>query len=633
MIAARETSSHSILPPRLYAAYGCTALAVHVALLAYGAAVHSPVWDEIGHLPSGIVQWKHDAWELYRVNPPLVRMWATLPLLATDAPAHVRPLVSPDARIRTEFVIGKEFIDRYGSRAFEYFTLARWACIPFSVLGAVVCWRWSAEWYGRNAGLVAVTLWCFCPNLLAHGQLMTPDAGASALALTAVYAYWKWLEKAGAARMLLAGVMLGLAELAKFTLLVLYAVLPVLWLVWVCRGAPRESGTARGRHVVQLLGLKLVSVFVINLGYGFSGTGKRLGDFTFYSETLTGRERGTGIGPGNRFANSVWGQLRAPVPEHFLTGIDLQKVDFERGLWSYLRGRWEPTGWWYYYLYALAVKTPVGVLLFAASAAARSVSSTPRGLRWLRDIVLLAPALAILTLVSSQTGMNHHLRYVLPAVPFLLVWTSRAGALLDGAAAGWLRRIQGCAVLALLAWSVVSSLLVYPHSLSYFNELAGGPKNGHFHLTDSNIDWAQDLLKLRDWVQNHPQIKMDGFAYFPGHLIDPSLIGLPSTPPPSDPRWTFRPPDTTDDELGPRPGWYALGVTRLRERDRRFEYFLRFEPAAMAGYGMYIYQVSEEDAARVRRELGLPALPPNDAPRGDRHPVQPRAEGHDVRSC
>ncbi|MBI1902110.1 MAG: glycosyltransferase family 39 protein [Planctomycetia bacterium] len=604
----------------------------HVVLLAYGAAVHSPVWDEIGHLPSGIVQWKYDAWELYRVNPPLVRMWATLPLLATDAPAHVRPLVSPDARIRTEFVIGKEFIDRYGSRAFEYFTLARWACIPLSVLGGVVCWRWSAEWYGRNAGLVAVTLWSFCPNLLGHGQLMTPDAGASALALAAVYAYWKWLEKPSAARMFLAGLALGAAELAKFTLLAFYGVLPLLWLVWVWRAAPRESRAALLRPLAQLMGLVLISVFVVNLGYGFSGTGKRLGDFTFYSETLTGHERGTGIGPGNRFANSVWGQLPVPVPEHFLTGVDLQKVDFERGLWSYLRGRWEPTGWWYYYLYALAVKTPVGVLFLAVLAAARSISATARGLHWSRDIILLAPALGILALVSSQTGMNHHMRYVLPALPFLLVWTSRAGQLLDAVPAGWARRIQACAVLGMLAWSVASSLWVYPHSLSYFNELAGGPKNGHFHLTDSNIDWAQDLLKLRDWVHNHPDAKMDGFAYFPGHLIDPGLIGLPSTPPPSDPRWTMKPADTTDDELGPQPGWYALGVTRLRERDRRFEYFLRFEPAAMAGYGIYIYQVSEEDAARVRRELGLPALPPNDARRATRRPASALTEGHHVRN-
>ncbi len=42
-------------------------------------------------------------------------------------------------------------------------------------------------------------------------------------------------------------------------------------------------------------------------------------------------------------------------------------------------------------------------------------------------------------------------------------------------------------------WFLASSLWIYPHSLSYFNESIGGPLNGPEHLLGSSVDWGQDL--------------------------------------------------------------------------------------------------------------------------------------------
>ena len=108
---------------------------------------------------------------------------------------------------------------------------------------------------------------------------------------------------------------------------------------------------------------------------------------------------------------------------------------------------------------------------------------------------MLLPAAVVLVLVSSQTGFNHHMRYILPIFPFVFVATGKL-AYFFRSDRPWTR----LAILALLGWAVFSSLRVYPHSMSYFNELAGGPENGHNYLVDSNIDWGQDLLELRDWV-------------------------------------------------------------------------------------------------------------------------------------
>jgi hypothetical protein len=56
-------------------------LAVQAALLAWSAYIHSPTTDEIAYLPAGISHWQFGRFELYRANPPLVRMVAALPVL------------------------------------------------------------------------------------------------------------------------------------------------------------------------------------------------------------------------------------------------------------------------------------------------------------------------------------------------------------------------------------------------------------------------------------------------------------------------------------------------------------------------------------------------------------------------
>ena len=95
--------------------------------------------------------------------------------------------------------------------------------------------------------------------------------------------------------------------------------------------------------------------------------------------------------------------------------------------------------------------------------------------------------------------------------------------------------------------------------------------------------------------------------------------------PPKGPPRPHELPSLPIDEIGPRPGWYAVSVNFLRGypagawdggdgmqflSQPYYAYFLRFQPVAMAGYSIYIYHLSWEDANRVRSELGLPNLPP-----------------------
>jgi len=293
---------------------------------------------------------------------------------------------------------------------------------------------------------------------------------------------------------------------------------------------------------------------VINLGYGFEGTGARLDELRFISPTLRDSPGASLPGsiprPGNRFAGTLWGRLPIPVPANYLLGIDRQKYDFdEAGFWSYLRGQWRQSGWWYYYLYALAIKEPLGTWLLALLALAAPFAASGRTGNCRDELLVWAPAAAVLLLVSSQTGFNHHMRYVLPMFPLAYIGISRAAR--DSQHTPALLRLL---VLAALAWSVGSSLRHYPHSLAYFNEAVGGPRRGHEHLLDSNIDWGQDLLLLKRWLDRHPHVQPIAVAHqFPDWMLDAADIRIPPIPVPAVPPRDGSPP-VAPEKTGPLPG-------------------------------------------------------------------------------
>lgn len=569
-------------------------LTAHAGLLTYAATRHSPTFNEPGHLVAGISHWQFGRFELYRVNPPLSHMVAALPVLAADAKTDWSKFHdSPGAR--PVFAIGEDFIAANGERSFLLFTLARWACIPFSLLGAYICFRWGAELYGTAAGLLALLLWCFSPNILAHAELVTPDIPATSLGVAASYAFWRWLKIPTWWGAIIAGLVLGLAELTKFTWIILFGLWPLLWIAWMI--ADRRSSTLQHHFIQQggQLALQLLlALYVINLGYGFEGTVTKLGEFKFVSTMLKGpdAEKTEEV---NRFANSWLKDVPVPIPKNYLLGIDIQKRDFEDfGRPSYLRGTFQDRGWWYYYFYAATIKIPLGTWVLVLFANIKSiVSLCRRQSPPLADtIVLLAPAVVVFALVSSQTGFSHHFRYVLPSFPFLFIGVSQVAFVFGKLS------FKSVVTAAAILWSVGSSLWYYPHNLSYFNELAGGPLGGPTHLINSNIDWGQDLLHLKQWLSAHPEANPLHLAYY--GYYDPAGLRIEYTAIPHQSAVDGNSGRTLTEQVAIDPGWYAVSVNYIRGYPWRapqgaYEYFQNFTPVATTGYSIYIYHITEAD--------------------------------------
>jgi hypothetical protein len=211
------------------------------------------------------------------------------------------------------------------------------------------------------------------------------------------------------------------------------------------------------------------------------------------------------------------------------------------GRTAYLRGEIGP-GWTRYFPVVFAVKTPLPALLLAALGLAALFRRRPR------DGVLaggLAVFGATVAGASVLTTMNVGHRHLLPLEPLL--------ALLAGAACLWAATRAGrVLVLALVAWLGAEVAFAHPYELGYFNEIAGGWRNGWTWLADSNVDWGQDLGRLERWARANgdPGVKL---AYFGAD--DPARRGFAV----SDLASTY--PFGTPAALG--PGTYAASVNQL----------------------------------------------------------------------
>jgi hypothetical protein len=570
-------------------------LIVHGALLAYSATQCSPTFYEPAHLAAGIDHWTSGRFNLYRVNPPLIKMIAALPVLSAGFQQEDSSLQLHD-RVGPEFSAGRSLIKLNRERCMSLFVIARFACIPLCMIGGLVCYLWATDLFGPKAGLLACSFWCFCPNILAHGSLITPDAHSAALGVGAAYAFWRWLKRPVLSRAFASGTMLGIALLSKLTLILLPAIWVPLWLIHHFANPHATSVTIFAASFRRELALLLVTfvtaVNVINLGYGLQPPISQVSETRFKSalfrdvfdvpSTAT-TERG-----GPRLYEPAWTRIALlAIPRDYVLGIDdqLHELESPDHIPSYVHGEFGERGWWYFYLYAVAVKVPAAVLLLAVLAIsglawrypAFSESNAARDARVaaIDGLIVVSPLLVIFAVTSYHSAFTKHMRYILPCFPFAFIWISRIatdsahsatgvlgrrprqslGTTTNGAFGHFLLRypVRRCCVCFVIMWAVVSGMATFPNSLSYFNEFAGGAHSGAWHLIGSNADWGQDLIRLRRWQQMHGD-RSPLFVALYGNL-DPRDLGVKCQP-------VVIPAQDREDGLA--PGWYVISESLLR---------------------------------------------------------------------
>ena len=593
----------------------CLLLSIQAGLLAWSAAQQSPTFDEPGHLAAGLGHWHCARFDLNIGNPPLVGMIAALPVLAADPQTNWSR--APDlGAIRDDFMAAN------GPRIFWLVTLARWALIPLTLAGGYVSYRWSRELFGYAGGLVTLTLWCFAPFFLGHGSLLTGDMPATSLGIIAFWGFWRWLSRPTLRRAGTAGALLGLAELSKYGWVFLFLLWPALWIAWRLLDRDRAKRPSFAQEAGRGLLMLAAAHFVISLGFAFEGPFPSRG----WSAAGTTPWRPTSVpvptGQGSSDAARPQVACCCPLalPHNYLRGIGAVSQRRRMRPESYLRGERRRGGWWYFYPYALAVKLPLGTLALLGLACILINPRQTNPAVWRTELLLLIVPFVLMLCFVTWSGTAQRPRYVLPVLAFAFVWAGSVGRVFDERCRPLAILVTGC-----LTWVVASSLWIYPHSLSYFNALAGGPLRGYEHLHDANIDWGQGLLYLKSWYDRNPEARPFHLAYF--GTVDPRLAGIEFSLPPRAAKPSRTEGDTSTDRGGPQPGWHAVAVNLFCvdrwARDGHgggqevgtidYDYFLRFEPVATAGYCIYVYHVDCAEANEVRRQLGVRTLDCKDA--------------------
>ncbi|WP_233200260.1 ArnT family glycosyltransferase [Blastopirellula marina] len=538
-------------------------------------------------------------------------MVATIPILAFGSEQDWSRW-GDASNTRPEFQVGPDWIAANRERSVWLTTIARFSCVPFAVVGGLACFLWARDLFGYHAGLLSCALWCFSPNILAHASCVTPDAHAASMGVTAQYLYWRWLRRSTWTNAAIAGVILGLALLTKLTWIVLLLIWPVAWIAY-CLLRPSDKIGSKESRFSKPMGLQIIvilglGIHTLNSVYAYDGTGTRLGDFSFRSSTLSGNAFGT---TSNRFVDSLVANVPMPFPDQYIYGIDAQKHDHELHPATYLHGTVYRHGFWYFYIYAMSLKMPIGTTLLFLLATLLALRTHHLS----DDIVIASPFITILAVASMETDYTAHFRYVLPALPFAFVWISRLAPFVIPA-----KPYLTLTVVSLAGLSIASSLSCAPHWISYFNEFAGGPAGGRFFLANSNLDWGQDLLFYKSWRDRNRSLPTPGLAYY--GMLNPKDIGIEFVDVPEWIPYDGAAPDEAvlggpSDLMNPdpAPGWYAVSVNlimghpgRIYLADGQRRYLERphyawlqaLTPVDSAGHSILIFHVTEDDIRRLK---------------------------------
>lgn len=562
-------------------------LVVHFVLIVALCGRQSIVVDEIAHLPAGLSHWRLGTYCLYPVNPPLPRLIASLPA-SFMSPNVDWGRLSGNRRVRPEFLVGRDFVKANKSSFLRYWIAGRVLLATMSVFAGLLIYLWGKEIAGLNAGLLSLVLWATSPNVISNASYVLPETSAAFFGALSWYVFLKWVANPSWALTAASIAATASAILSKYT----WLVMPLMQAAFILASlVSRRSEGGRGCFALlaKFVLVQAGVLYAINACYLFEGSFERLGDYRFFCSALSGCECGKGsICVGNVFVGTVAEGIRVPLPRYFVLGVDYIKFEFDCKYWSYMNGGFKFGGWWYYYLYALAVKTPVGtVILFGWSVVRFARSSVTPGAACSLWSVLL-PAAVVFTLVSSQTGFSHHVRYVFPVLPFVFVWI---GGGVFGPAVKRLRFGVGPWLLCLC--SAASAAYHYPHVTPFANLVFGGGKNCWRHLAFSNVEWGQGLLALKYWLEEHPEV--EDLQMVESGFVPPVNYGLDVSPI----TWKTMRSDDNVETVVFSPGWYALCVDQCLRRDTPYRAFLRRDPYSVVANSIHIHFLQEPFAVRL----------------------------------
>ena len=602
--------------------------------------------DELAHIPAGYAYLKFGDNRLNPEHPPLLKDLAALPLLFLKLNF---PLNSEYWQNYTngQWDVGKEFLYKSGNDADKIIDWARLGPMVLTILTSLLLFFVSKERVGKFWAFLPLLLFSFSPLVLAHGHYVTTDLAAAFGSLLSLWLFIRYLKNQNRKNLLLAGLGFGISQLLKFSLILLIPVFLILatifFIIKTYQKWPEMPDYRKWRKTIiaflKILGATIL-IFLIgylivylvylpqNLNYPAekqkSDTSKILTSFSGGPdpEWLTCKSWTGSIARQTRcLANiNIWisdKPIFKPFSQYFL-GFLMTLQRSSAGNTGYFLGEVSATGWHNYFPIVFLIKEPlpslilIGLALIIAlwrvikSLAEKKLFS--RMLTWLwqhfSEFSMLT-FVAVYWLSSIRSPLNIGFRHLLPTLPFtyLLVateikkwwrgedryfffnWWEKIKFYLKKFSKIFLK--SGLLTILLL-WYLLETLFIAPHFIAYFNETAGGAKNGYRYVVDSNLDWGQDLKRLAQFVEKNKieKIKVD---YFGGGSPEYYLKEK------FEPWWSAK----GQPESG---SWFAVSLTFLQSGqgkaaagfERKFEdtywWLKNKKPFSRIGYSIFVYK-------------------------------------------
>jgi hypothetical protein len=493
------------------------ALPLALCLILIGAARIATTWrslslttDEPYHFTCGL-----DYLATGRVcapeNPPLQPLAsALLPFLD-----GIRPDPVINARWTKREDIGREQMQALLLRApdpWRIIVRMRAGVLPFFIAAALVVFFAARHWLGSLTALVSTALFTLTPAVLAHSALATTDISAAATLGAAFFLLVRWCAAPSWRNTVWLGIALGLAVFSKFSTLGFLAgatVLSLAFHILVSRPAMADLIRLARQRVPGLLAAGGVAALVVWAGCLFS----------------FGRVEGW----------PAW--LRLPAPELFGAFRELA-AHVRRGHPAYLLGEVGFQGWWYYYPVALAVKTPIALMLAAVAGLWSCWEQRRRG-----GLLFVAFCLGIL-IVAAPSRINLGIRHILPFFVGLSV--------IAGVGLVRLARISMVLPAALVLWLAVSGARAHPDYLSYFNGFTGDRSEDF--LIDSDLEWDQSWVRVGRFLRSRGASEVT-LQLLHGDFASAEILERVYGLPPAR-----RAPQVSD----PTPGWHVVNAPTLR---------------------------------------------------------------------
>lgn len=591
-------------PRRALVVLGVIALlSVLFLQLALSANANSITWDEDDHIFAGYMMWKTADYGLNPEHPPLVKLLATLPIL--HMPLHVPVVQNRSFKIEA-FLDGRDFL--FKNDANQVLLRVRLGAACLTVLLGLLVFLAGQEMFGTAAGFIALALLAFDVNLLAHGATVTTDAGITCFMFATVYAFYRYVRKPSILGLLVVGVAFGLALATKHTGVLVFPMLVLLALCELLVGSRTASGDASavetrgrqaGRLALAIAGASLIAVAILWAFYGFRYQARPDGlqMSPSLSETIAQISRpheAALVGAAARYHL---------LPESYLMGLaDVRNMsDFYQ---SYLFGKVYAHGQWFYFPFAFLIKsTSAYLFLFAIAIFAIAIG---RFRAW-REILFLTVPAGFYLFIAMISRMNIGVRHILCLYAFFAV-------LIGGAAWALIERKRAWVyvVAVLLVYQAVTAVRMYPAYMAYANEFWGGPTQTWKLLSDSNVDWAQQLKATKRYIDEH-HVQDCWIIYFAHPVVDMRYYGIPCRPLPTmDSAWIAEDvdaPPAIDGTLFVSAGdlsGFEFGPAELNP----YESLKQMRPVASIDYGIYVYQGHFEipRAAAMSHRLRVPGL-------------------------